>query len=322
MTNNKYSKYLYNSNEVTIQEAQVTLNGATLLYRGGILTFSGLPKSRKSTYMMGLLEAICFQNNRFNFVADVGNVLLIDTEQTQTDFYKSSYRLRSLQLYNDVNMLDIYLFRELSSTDIIESLEYLLNLKKYNYLFIDSITDCIANFNDVSLAYGLIQKLKYLTSKFNISIITVIHLGKTNLQSLGALGSAIDRASQSLLVVEKDEADVSWLKPKMLRSSKNFEPVGIFFDYETKNYQLIHDTEDLSTEAQKFDIKKLEPIQIKAWLSLIFKESPALSYGDIVECVKANTHRGTNYVKLTIVKHLIKYGYIVKSNNGNYEIQK
>ena len=86
--------------------------------------------------------------------------------------------------------------------------------------------DLLINYNDETESRILINWLKKLTADYNILCIGVVHTGKKDQNTLGHFGSMIDRYSQSVLVVEKDNAKQTFsLSAKYLRSDYGLEPI-------------------------------------------------------------------------------------------------
>jgi hypothetical protein len=97
---------------------------------------------------------------------------------------------------------------------------------------LDGLLDLILNYNSEEECRLLIQFIKRITAQFNILLITVLHLGKKDKETLGHLGSASDRYAQSTLIIEKDKDQQTYnLSPKFMRSDADFETVSI------KNFQ-------------------------------------------------------------------------------------
>jgi len=59
--------------------------------------------------------------------------------------------------------------------------------------------------NDEGASKRLIRQLKRWARKYGILIITVLHLGKKDMSSIGHIGSASDRYAQSTLTIEKNK---------------------------------------------------------------------------------------------------------------------
>jgi hypothetical protein len=95
---------------------------------------------------------------------------------------------------------------------------------------LDGVLDLIQDYNNVEQSFFLIQWLKKITKKFDLLVLLVLHLGKKDQNSLGHIGSYLDRKSQSVLKIEKNkENNTLNLSPQFLRSSEDFNPVSIMY---------------------------------------------------------------------------------------------
>ena len=96
------------------------------------------------------------------------------------------------------------------------------------------------------------QFFKMITKKYNILVITVLHLGKKDNHTLGTLGSASDRYAQSTLVIDKNKEDQTFtITSRFMRSDLDFEPIAIQFydgEYRQVDYQA---PRELNTRAKK-----------------------------------------------------------------------
>jgi hypothetical protein len=110
--------------------------------------------------------------------------------------------------------------------------EYLKAFPDCAIMVLDGLLDLILNYNSEEECRILIQFIKRITAQFNILLVTVLHLGKKDKETLGHLGSASDRYAQSTLIIEKDKDQQTYnLSPKFMRSDADFETVSI------KNFQ-------------------------------------------------------------------------------------
>ena len=77
---------LFKESEVKENKTLIKIEDSTIGSEGAIITIGGLPKARKSTFMLGLLASIFTGKEIFNFQAKQGKVILVDTEQRPTIF--------------------------------------------------------------------------------------------------------------------------------------------------------------------------------------------------------------------------------------------
>lgn len=209
--------------------------------------FTGLPKTGKSTFLSSLVASAVHPGDFFGLKLNMPDnrkkLCYIDTESSDHDFYRQMERIRS---FLDINRIppsiEAFAVREDNHKTIISYIDtYLTITPECSVIIIDGLLDLIINYNDEAESRQLIQWLKTITKKYNILVITVIHLGKKDNQTLGHLGSACDRYAQSTLLIEKDkEQQCFTISSRFMRSDEDFEPISIkYFNgkYELYNYE-------------------------------------------------------------------------------------
>lgn len=208
--------------------------------------FSGLPKTGKSTFLSALIASALYPGDFFqmkiNLPKDRGRICYIDTESADYDFFRQMERIRKFIDLNKLpQTLDAFAVREDNHKMIMDYIiAYLTITPTCSVLIVDGLLDLILNYNDEAESRQLVQFLKMVTKKYNVLIITVIHLGKKDNQTLGHLGSASDRYAQSTLLVEKDKEQQCFiLSSRFMRSDEDFEPIAIKYfngSYQQYNY--------------------------------------------------------------------------------------
>lgn len=294
----------------------VTMFENTIASEGAIVTIGGLPKARKSTFMFGLIAAILTGRDVFNFQAEPGNILLVDTEQTAADFNRHLETLRHLtgrkKLPKEFNA---FLFRQDGHETIVDAIPFLLEKLKPTYLFLDSVTDMVYNVNDFEETKKFVNFLKTISAQYNVTIVTLVHLSKTNNFTLGALGSQLDRVSQSTLIVKKEkETGNSTIEPLYLRSADEFKPFGIRYDKEANTYDLV---DAVPERKQKFSMALFSDEQVKNICDLMFDTEKVLAYKALVEKCKAFFGCGETYARSICIPYCVGKKYI-KNKDGFY----
>jgi predicted kinase len=209
---------------------------------GNFIALTGLPKAGKSTFVSALISSFITGKPHFTFnlksYQDKYKIAVFDTEQSPFDFNRTIYRIERFTNYDRAGIFkffDAYLTREDNSSDILRLInEYLKQTPECAILIIDGILDLIDNMNDEGASKRLIRVLKKLGKKYDILIITVLHLGKKDNSSIGHIGSASDRYAQSTLLIEKTKEGTFTCVPKFLRSAKDFETIEIKYSEEKK----------------------------------------------------------------------------------------
>lgn len=218
----------------------LTIRDNLILSRSNFALLTGAPKVGKSTFTTCILASAISNNPIFNIRCycnqDKPNVALFDTEQAQSDLYKSIQRIFYLAGTTPINQFDVFSLRRDDATIIKQILEnYIVNNPLTGLIIIDGLLDLVYNFNDEKECKILIDYLKRVTAEYNISLIGILHTGKTTGSSVGHIGSFADRYCQSNLEIAKDKEAIQ-LKGKLLRSAGDFEPITLVRD----NYGHLH----------------------------------------------------------------------------------
>jgi len=220
----------------------VTINNKMVASLENYIVLTGLPKTGKSTFLSALIASAFhpgdFFEMKINLPGERKKLCYIDTESSSFDFYRQMERIRKfIDLNRLPGNLDAFAVREDNHKTIMNYVEvYLMNNPECSVLVLDGILDIILNYNDETESRQLVQWIKKITKQYNILIITVLHLGKKDNQTLGHLGSACDRYAQSTLLIEKDkEQQCFTLSSRFMRSDEDFEPVTI--KYMNGSYQ-------------------------------------------------------------------------------------
>lgn len=205
---------------------------------GNFVCFSGLPKAGKSTFINALI-ASPYTSFRSLFgitlelPADRPFIAYFDTESAPFEFYKNIERIKYFTQSKTVPFeLHAYQLRQ-DSYEMIKLMidVYLENNKFTSVIIIDGLLDLLLNFNDEKESKLLIEYLKQVTFKYNILIVGVLHTGKKTNDTIGHLGSAVDRYAQSIVEVVRDKVnDLFILKSKLLRASRDFDDIAIMWN--------------------------------------------------------------------------------------------
>ena len=223
------------------EEKILTVDDNTILSRGNFMLLTGAPKVGKSLYSSIIMASALSDLTLFRIKAkrfqDKPRIALFDTEQGETDLYYTIDRtfdligkqtnLTKKDLYYKLkSQLDVLSMREDDPAPILQMLEtYIENNTTTGLFIIDGLLDLVYNYNDEKESKLLINFLKRITKKYKIAIICVLHTGKTTGTSIGHIGSFADRYCQSNIEITKNDIGTITLKPKLLRSAKDFEPI-------------------------------------------------------------------------------------------------
>lgn len=210
---------------------------------GNFVTFSGLPKAGKSTFISAAIASAIskrtiFDMNLFLF-QDKPKIALFDTEQSNFDIERVLTRINKLAKIKDIHKdLNVYLLSEDTSTNIVKLIQVYLNNygKETGIIIIDGLLDLVENMNNEAEAKQIIRLLKKWAKQHKILIICVLHLGKKENNTLGHVGSASDRYAQSTLKIERTKSGTLSCTPVFLRSAQTFNEIELIYNELEKNY--------------------------------------------------------------------------------------
>lgn len=293
----------------------ITIQGKVILTEGNFITISGLPKSRKTTFQQLFIASGLIRDQLMQISTSLQKdekIVLVDTEQGIYDFAKQNKYLKKLigKAKNPKNF-SAYLFREYDPEIILNSIYMICEKEKPKLIFIDNLTELAINPNDIAEAKKIIQFLKKITAQFNVGIVCLLHLAKSNNFTLGNLGSYADRAAQSVLKVTKDkDSDISTLEALMLRSDAHFEPISITYDKDSGMYQEIDYKPPDATKKAKFSMDQFTPSDLKARMQILFEMQPEYTYSPLVENLKKLFGVGNNIIKQMVIPYLVSKKYL------------
>ena len=314
MNDNKIQNLLTRAAKANYQPAKeppiLTIKGNPIGSKQSFVCFQGLPKAGKSLYITSAIASAFTSNDIFGMKITLpdnkNKIAYFDTEGSEYDFYQIVNRLQwQIGRNNLPDNLQLFNCREDSPADIIELINTYLQLNgEIGCLIIDGILDLVNDFNNIVECNQLIQWLKKITKNYNMLVMVVLHLGKKDKMSLGHLGSFLDRKSQSVLIIEK-ENNIMTMKPQYLRSCENFVPVSVH----NVNGNWVETAEGSKVETSLYGLEKDSLIRMALLEPLPYKQ--------LVDVISERTGKGATTVK-KIIKDWIADGSIIKSGN-NYK---
>jgi archaellum biogenesis ATPase FlaH len=301
----------------------ITIQDKVIATSSNFITISGLPKSRKTSFMQFFIASALNNKSYFGIKTEVTkeeNIVLIDTEQSIFDFYKQNKFLKKAIGTNTLpNNFSAYLFREYEPDIILESIEKIIEEKKPKIVFIDNLTELAINPNDIAEAKKVVQFLKKITAQHNCVLVCLLHLSKSSNFTLGNLGSYADRGAQSVLRVTLDrETDTSTLDCSMLRSDAHFLPISIRYDNDIKSYTNVEFKPAEENKKVKFSMEQFTPKEISTRLQIIFEMQPEYVYSALVENLKKVFGVGDTRVKQIVIPYITANKFIKQNKNGVY----
>lgn len=301
----------------------LTIQDKIILNENSFITLSGLPKSRKTTIQQFIIASCITGKAFYGIQANLNpddKFILIDTEQSNYDFYRQNKFLKKLIKNNKTPQnFSAYLFREYDPDVTLQAIYQIVETEKPRLIFIDNLTELCNDPNNILEAKKVIQLLKKMTAKFNLGIVCLLHLGKSNNFTLGNLGSYADRAAQSVLRVTIDkETDTTTLDCVMLRSDAHFNPISIQFNKETSSYMEVEKPPEKEVKKSKsFSMDQFTDQELKARIDILFEMQNIYTYGALVENLKKVFGVGNTKIKQVVIPY-ITHKKLIKIENKTY----
>ena len=178
MTNDIHEKLItrkyINGYKPQAEKILFTIDGKNIGTTQSFVTFQGLPKAGKSTFITSVVASAFTTWDIFScklvFPANRKRLCYVDTESSDYDYYRVLERIRQ-QIITDFlpHNFDSFLFREDSPSEIKEMIEaYLEENKDCSIIILDGVLDLIQDFNNVEQSFFLVQWLKKITKKYDL----------------------------------------------------------------------------------------------------------------------------------------------------------
>jgi hypothetical protein len=290
-----------------------------------IVTITGLPKNGKGKFIAGIAAAALSRQEVFSMSIRLPEgkqgVALWDTEQSDYDFYKSMETIKKLAGIDTFPPhFHAFNVREDEPMNILKMIDRYLQLNENcGLLILDGMLDLLTSYNDEAESKRLVNILKRWSKLYNLLIPAVLHRGKSSSTTVGHLGSMADRASQSILIVEKvKERNTFQLRPDFLRSADDFTPIEIYYNNHSHQWE---QTDYIpSEEDQKVKRMILSPPEINrevhsANVMRIFNSEDLQSYDLLVQNIREIYAQGREWARKCI-PFLMQEGLLFKTQHG------
>jgi len=297
-------------NKPVNNECLLKINDQVIGQLQSFVCFQGLPKAGKSLFVTTTIASAFFTDGIFNIklrpIVDRPKIAFFDTESSEYDFHQIIDRIK-----NQINSnflpgnLDFFCCREDNGQQLMQLIEvYLQNNIDCSVLVIDGIADLVNDFNSVAESNAIIHWLKKISKVYNLLIICVLHLSKKDKNSLGHLGSFMDRKAQSTLICEKKENVLS-ISAGYLRSSPGFKSIEIVNE------------QGSWIEKQKSNVNdSIQGIDRTFLLNKILIEPK--DYKTLCNDLIALTGKSLSYSK-KLIKEFLLENLIIKTDNNQYK---
>lgn len=174
-----------------------------------IITITGRSKSRKTVAASAIATAI-FAGQHLGFSSDLpedARILHIDTEQGYKHYYHSVKRI-----FDDAMVQVPTRFTSIHTRDAdiplrLELLSHMVETIKPTVLIVDGVTDLVYDINSQEESTKIGELFLRLSSTHRMLIIAVIHTTKTTGFMTGAIGTILEKKSETVIKVELVEGD-------------------------------------------------------------------------------------------------------------------
>lgn len=311
-------EFLFDANSIVEdEETLVSVQGKKVLSEGNIMCISGKPKSRKSVVAHSILASAISQKPVLGIECTTeGDIVLIDTEQSNSDISKSLQRLKSMAgIDNFESNLKVYRFRSLNADKIKTAISKILSdNSKVRLLIIDGALDLINNMNDVIEVKDTIDWFKSLLVNYKLGIVTIVHQSKASNFTIGHLGSFLDRFSQSVIEVSKLENGNSNIKSQYMRSDSDFNSYEFYYNYNLNQYSVNWTEPSHITIGNPSEYNKEQHL---INLNLMYTGRTFYLYKDLIKAVSKTYQKSETWAK-NCIEHYYNLELIFKEKTGIY----
>src|SRR5579864_3350351 len=190
----------------------------TLLYlqdipigsRENIITITGKSKSRKTIAASALATSFFTENAFLGFSTDMpedATIVHIDTEQGYKHYYHSVKRIfDQANTQHQERFISVHT-RDATIPQRIELLTHLCEAHNPSVIIVDGVTDLVYDINSQEESTKIGELFLKLSSQHKCLIVAVIHTTKTTGYMTGAIGTILEKKSETVIKVELDEED-------------------------------------------------------------------------------------------------------------------
>lgn len=321
---------LFDINNAPPEEVVIwRIEGQNIGSLGNFSLITGLPKAGKGKYICGITAAGLTREEIFSQWVKLPpgkqSISYWDTEQSRYDHFtmlKTMLKLMQQEAFPD--HFHSYHVRKHDAQTIIPMIEHELSINpNIGLILLDGLLDLIDSFNDEKQSKWLVNFLKRITDIYNIHVIGVLHRSKSVDKSMGHLGSAADRAAQSVLKVEKNKENKQYvLSAEYLRNADDITPIAIYYN---KGLHMWEQTEYIADgqQQQKPDRQRKEtPRELDISVHTlnvirIFNSQPVQSYATLKQNIIEIYGRGSNWA-IECIKHLTQQEQLIYKIEAGY----
>ena len=197
----------------------------------GNFSFIQGPPKHKKTFLVTLLSAAYLGKNAKEYVRGLkghrGEKCLYHFDTEQGTYHAHKVFNRALRISGeDKACYMTYGLRALSVEERINVIEYCLSGDdNIGLVVIDGIADLVNDVNNIEESNKVVQRLMTWSEKYNVHILTVVHVNYNSTKPTGHLGSAMEKKAETQIALEKSEMDENIINVKCKSSrGRPFKP--------------------------------------------------------------------------------------------------
>lgn len=201
-----------------------------IMTRSDISVIVGPPKARKTFFASLLVASFFLKNNDCLSAPSSGNVLWIDTEQSDSHAAKVYRRINSMRGLDPNEKQPDFAYHCLRKYDSDERLKITKKLIRHyspDLVVIDGIADLCRQQNDESSATILQDTMMSLSAEQNCHIVSVIHSNSGSVKPRGHTGSNLTRKCETIFTLLPRGSDT---KVSFTCRDRQPDPIAFFID--------------------------------------------------------------------------------------------
>ena len=327
----KYA-YLRIDDKTLIEEPEplITISGETVATQGNTVTVSGPTKQGKSAVGSVILTGAitCLAYDGFDGLEVKRNiqrhaVLHFDTEQSRYKHYQNVQAIKRrayIQALPDHFMS--YNLRQLELAKYEQTTREIFEAAYFKHggihlALIDGIADYIVDPNDQITSNAIIKFFDKLSVEFNTCILFIVHVNPNSDKERGHLGSQLQRKSESVISIKKDETEgISFIEPKFMRNAGNADIEVIQFKYDKeKGYHVYCGNRNAEGETDK-DRVRIQ--KIKETAKQVFGLD-ALDFSEAKDKIMVCTSKGDRTAR-EFFKEMNAHSFILQGEDKRWRL--
>lgn len=311
-------KHTFNIKNLPPADAPVFFyDGILIGSRGNIVTITGKAKSRKTVVASAIATSIFIpEGTKFlgfsSALRPDERILHYDTEQGYSHYYESVVRIfRDAGITAELPERFVSVHTRDATIDLrLELLEYAIDKLRPTVVVLDGVTDLVYDINSHVEATEVGERLLAWSYKYEALFIVVIHTTKTTGYMTGAIGTYLEKKSETVIKVEKpeDREDLSHVSCQYSRN-KAFKTFTIEYSEAKKQYTQVDD-QNVETKGPggKKSPEAYADATHTAVLNRLFLFRPTMIENDLARTlVKAVKHVTSDDIRAKDCKAWVEY---------------